>query len=253
MWTLLRFVHQLVAGSLSEVALVCVALAMGGPVPLELVPMLWLGVVSEIVPAMARATTPAPGGHGRARFDWALALRGALIWASVVTALAVAWARDARGALGPGHSITIAFVTLALVQIAQAFHRPSLARPVAEPPLARRWLLGAAALSVSLLLAALYVPSLRELLRTVALDTSDWALVGACALAPIIVMEIAARARSRPRRHARSPVHHRAIGSPTHRRGRRSPRRPPWWRTGNGLARRQRGGEIAPARIRPID
>lgn len=52
------------------------------------------------------------------------------------------------------------------------------------------WLWGATGICLALQIAAVEVPLLREVLRTVALSPADWGLVAVGALTPVVVVEM---------------------------------------------------------------
>ena len=98
-----------------------------------------------------------------------------------------------HGAEGEGlkHAITVAFMTLALVQVVHVFSSRSETRSAFDARLFKNgWLWGAVALCVLLQVAAVYVPFLRAILHTVPLGAKDWGVVAACALLPLAVVEV---------------------------------------------------------------
>jgi P-type Ca2+ transporter type 2C len=82
-------------------------------------------------------------------------------------------------------------MTLALAQTAHVFNSRSRTRSLVTAHFpANRWLWGATVLCVLLQVLAVTVPPMRDVLRTTALDGADWALVSACALAPVVIVEV---------------------------------------------------------------
>jgi magnesium-transporting ATPase (P-type) len=162
-----------------------------------------LNMITDIFPALALALEPsAPGMMSRPPHDpKAPLLSGRLLlmigWQGVllaaVTLLAFFIGMQIYGAEGEGlkHAITVAFMTLALVQVVHVFSSRSETRSAFGGRLFKNgWLWGAVVLCLLLQVAAVYVPFLRAILHTVPLDAIDWGVVAACALFPLAVVEV---------------------------------------------------------------
>jgi Ca2+-transporting ATPase len=111
-----------------------------------------------------------------------------------------------HGAEGEGlkHAITVAFMTLALVQVVHVFSSRSETRSAFDARLFKNgWLWGAVALCVLLQGAAVYIPFLSTILHTVALGAKDWGVVAGCSLSPLAVVEVV---KAIQRRFARGPL-----------------------------------------------
>ena len=86
---------------------------------------------------------------------------------------------------------TMAFMTLALAQVAHAFNARSQRRTAFTSRLfTNGWLWGAVLACVLLQAAAASVPLLQRVLRTIPPSPSDWAVIAACSLAPVAVVEL---------------------------------------------------------------
>ena len=137
-----------------------------------------------------------------------IAWQGVLLAVVTLVAFAVGLGWYGRGE-GLPHAVTLAFLTLALAQVAHTFN----ARSVRESAISRRafancWVWGAVLLCVALQLAAVYQPGLQRVLGTVAPSRRDWGLVVAMSLPPVVVTEVVkglGRARGRWARPARAP------------------------------------------------
>jgi len=200
---ILRFIHYLFACNFSEIVTVFTAIMLGWPLPLTVLQILWLNLVTDLFPALALAMEPAaddvmqrPPRDPRVplmtrSFSWLIAWQGVLLAASTLVAFRVGlhW----YGATGSGlqHSVTIAFMTLSLVQIAHALDVRSRTKSLFSKSLfSNRWLLAAIVFTVFLQLTTVYVPFLRQVLQTVPLAARDWLLILACTLLPLVVVEI---------------------------------------------------------------
>lgn len=82
-------------------------------------------------------------------------------------------------------------MTLALAQTFHAFNARSKTRSAFTSRLfTNGWLWGATLVCVLLQVAAVTIPFLRTVLRTVSLSATDWALIAAGSLLPVGVVEI---------------------------------------------------------------
>ncbi|MDP3273571.1 MAG: cation-transporting P-type ATPase [Deltaproteobacteria bacterium] len=200
---ILRYVRYLFSCNLSEILTVFVALMVGWPLPLGALQILWLNMITDIFPALALALEPSvPGMMSQpphdpkapllpARLLVMIGWQGALL--AAVTLVSFFVGMRMHGAEGEGlkHAITVAFMTLALVQVVHVFSSRSETRTAFDARLFKNgWIWGAVALCVLLQLAAVYVPFLRAVLHTVPLGAKDWGVVAACALSPLAIIEL---------------------------------------------------------------
>jgi P-type Ca2+ transporter type 2C len=200
---ILRFVHYLFSCNLAEILVVFVAILAGWPLPLAALQVLWLNMITDVFPALALALEPSsPDAMRRPpldpreplmnrRFTALIAWQGGLL--AAVTLLAYWVGMRWYGAAGDGlrHAVTVAFMTLALVQVFHAFNARSQRRSALDARLfTNGWLWAAVMACVMLQLAAVYWPFLQRVLHTAPLTAADWGLVGACALAPVLVVEL---------------------------------------------------------------
>ena len=200
-----KFVAYLFSCNLAEVFFVFTAGLSGLPM---LLPshLLWLNLLTDTLPAFALAMEPAEPHllqqKPRAR-DAAILNRrlmrivffyGFLI--AAVTVAAVVIAARTR----PGNAVSIAFVTLAFAQIFHLGNMRSRSHVLHRAQmLSNRHAIIAVVVSVSLVLATLYVPQLALLLRTKPLAWRDWVIVLPLALLPAVLGQLIAFIRSRKR------------------------------------------------------
>ena len=189
-----KFVLYLFSCNLAEVLVLLAAGVSGLPLPLFPLQLLWLNMITDTFPALALAMEPAeedvmqrpPRSPDEAILSKPFLLRillyGALITASTVGAFV--WGL----AYAPERATTIAFMTLALAQIAHLGNARS-ARTVfaAGRAVANPYALGAVALSIGLQVAILYVDPLPRLLRVSPLAGTEWLVVLAFAAVPALV------------------------------------------------------------------
>ncbi|MBC7433683.1 MAG: cation-transporting P-type ATPase [Rubritepida sp.] len=200
---ILRFIHYLFSCNFAEIVTVGAAIMIGWPLPLGVMQILWLNLVTDIFPAMALALEPsAPDMMRRPprdpaeplmtpAFGWLIVWQGSLLAGCTLAAFAVGMAWYGVEGEGLHHAVTIAFMTLAMAQVFHAFSARSRSRSAFTSRLfTNGWLWGATAICVALQIAAVEVPLLREVLRTVPLSWADWGLVAVGALTPVAVVEM---------------------------------------------------------------
>jgi len=200
---ILRFVQYLFSCNLAELLTMFVALMIGWPLPLAALQVLWLNMVTDVFPALALALEPsAPGMMSRPPHDPKAPLlpgrllimigwQGALLTAATLVAFLVGMRMHPVGAEGMERAMTVAFMTLAFVQVVHVFSSRSETRSAFDARLFKNgWLWGAVALCVLLQIAAVSVPFLRAILHTVPLGAEDWGVVAVCSLFPLAIVEV---------------------------------------------------------------
>ena len=192
-----RFVLYLLSCNVSEILAVAVASFAGLPLPLLPLQILFLNLVTDVFPALAlgageggpgimqRPPRP-PGEPIIARRHWGLVgAYGVLIALVVLGALLVA-----TGPLGmsDAQGTTVAFLTLAFAQLWHVFNMRGSDSGVFRNEITRNpYVWGALAICSLLLLAAVYLPGLATVLKTVHPTPRGWALVLGGSLVPWLV------------------------------------------------------------------
>ena len=193
-----RVLRFLLAGNLGEVITMFLAVLLAGPLgmlaadgdlllPLLATQILWINLVTDGAPALALGLDPAERGlmrrGPRRRGEGVLTLR---MWREIATsglvmALGTLWVLDASlpGGFVEGtgtieHARSMAFTTLVLAQLFNAFNTRSVARSAFADLGAARWTVAAVALSLALQCAALYLPPLQRAFGATALGGTDW-------------------------------------------------------------------------------
>jgi len=200
---ILRFIRYLFSCNFAELLTVFIALMVGWPLPLGPLQILWLNMITDIFPALALALEPSvPGMMSRpphdpkapllpARLLVMIGWQGLLLAAATLLGFVIGMRMHGAEGEGLTHAITVAFMTLALVQVVHVFSSRSETRSAFDAGLFKNgWLWGAVALCVVLQVAAVYVPFLRAILHTVPLGANDWGVVVGCALLPLAVVEV---------------------------------------------------------------
>jgi len=193
-----RFLRFLLSSNIGEVLTMFLGVLLARPLglahgegelvlPLLATQILWINLVTDGAPALALGVDPAdPGLMARPprraeegvitpRMWWGIAFVG------VVMAGATLFALDASlpGGFVPGtgtlrYAQTMAFTTLMLAQLFNAFNARSDERSAFWRPFTNRWLWGAVVLALALQLLVLYAPPFQRAFGTVALEAGDW-------------------------------------------------------------------------------
>ncbi len=195
-----KVIRFLFSCNLSEILTIFVAILAGLPAPLLPLQILWINLVTDILPAVALIRDPAePDVMRRAPRDpreplvtWALGGRmlveGALLAAGVLSAYF--WAVAARGP-GP-RATTIAFVAVVLIHPFQALAcRSETVGWWRLPPNPLAWLAVLALAGLQWLAVAW--PPLAALLRTAPLGATEWLGIALAVLWPVALLELAKR------------------------------------------------------------
>jgi Ca2+-transporting ATPase len=214
-----KFIYYLFSCNLSEVLVLLIAGVAGWPLPLLPLQILWLNLLTDVLPALALAGEPGeanimerpPRDPAQAIMSQGFLLSvgaGALLLtASTLGVFLVGLGmEDGRS----GVAVTMAFSTLALTQLAHAFDARSRDPVVfSRRFFSNPWVLGAVCLAGCLQVAVVYLPWAQEVLHTVSLGPREWAWVGAGSLIPLVVGQVARRVvpAGRPNRPSpESPV-----------------------------------------------
>lgn len=192
-----KALHYLLATNLSEIEITLAAVALGLPVPLSSLQLLWLNLASDILPALGLALeAPEPEVMRRpprdpdepilTRADYRRLLRESL--AITGGALGVyLWAL--RRAPGDARSLT--FMSLTVGQLLHALvcrtDRRLTAAHLPPNPALRRMLAG----SLAVQLALPYLPGLRGLLGLTPPRPVEWLAIAAGAGLPMLLNELA--------------------------------------------------------------
>ncbi|WP_372674861.1 cation-translocating P-type ATPase [Aquicoccus sp.] len=191
-----RFIVYLLSGNLGEVLAVGLCAAIGAPLPLLPLQILFINLVLDVFPALALGVggSPAdimdrPPREAKepilTRRHWiATGLWGALIAASVMTVFFVALWQD----MGQDAAVTIGFLAFALARLWHVFNmRDAGTGVIRNSVVQNRWVWYAIALSAVLVAAAAWLPGLTTVLGVVPLDLLGWMLVLGGSLVPLVV------------------------------------------------------------------
>ena len=190
----LRF---LLATNLAEVIVTFGAMLVGGAQPLSALHLLWINLISDVVPALALGMEPAEAGVMRrpppvpgASLLSRDALTTTVVDAAVMAATTLGAFGLAQRRSGDSlHASTVAFSTLSAGQLLYALACRSAEHSGLRGLGDNRALVAGVGGMLALQAATVVVPPLRALLRTTPLGVGDLAVVGAGALTPLLLRE----------------------------------------------------------------
>ncbi|MFN0105478.1 MAG: cation-translocating P-type ATPase [Bryobacteraceae bacterium] len=207
-----KFLRYLLSSNVGEVLTVFLGVVLAGPlglsaeggfvIPLLATQILWINLVTDGAPAlalgadpaspdlMARPPRPKTEGVINARMGYGIGVIGIVMAVGTLLVLDASlpggWI-DGAGPLDYGR--TMAFTTLVLFQVFNAFNCRSDERSAFVGLVGNRWLWGAVALSTGLHVFVIYVPILQSAFSTVALTAGDWLFATVVASAVLWVSE----------------------------------------------------------------
>jgi len=199
-----KFIHYLFSCNLSEILFIFISILLRIPPPLIAIQILWLNLVTDVFPALSLAWEPSerdvmaqpPRNPEEAilnnRFKLKIGLQGLVITAGPL----IAYLYALRGGFSEIESRTIAFMSLALVQLLHVFNTRKVNGLGFDTSIFRnRFLWGAFFLTIGLQLLAVYTPLLRTILHTEAVTSGMWGIILLGAVLPVVLLQAIALIR----------------------------------------------------------
>lgn len=192
-----KVILYLFSTSAGEVLTITAALFLGLPLPVVAAQIIWLNLVTDGFLDMALAMEPKEKGLLRGTFERSNRMLMDKLALQRIAVMAVPMAAGTLLLFSQYYAVdimkgwTVSLTVLAVFQWFNAWNCRSEHQSVfSQNPFSNPYLLGATAIVVSLQLAAVYVPFLQHLLRTVPLSLSEWLLIIAVASSIIAAEEI---------------------------------------------------------------
>ncbi len=193
-----KYLMYLLSSNVGEILLMAMASLAGLPPPLSAAQILYVNLATDGLPALALGVDPPepdlmrrPPRNPRVglftRPVILLMLAGGL-WSALVNLSLFTWALSSGRSLA--EAMTMAFVSLVLIQFFKAYNFRSDRHSVLRQPFANRWLNRAILWEATMLLLLLYVPFLRDLFGIYSLPWIDWAIILAAAATVVPVLEL---------------------------------------------------------------
>ncbi len=195
-----QFIYYLIAGNMAEVILIATAIALGAPMPLTVLMILWVNLVTSEAPALGLAVEPPEKGimHRKPRDPkeniptlkllLGLTQIGSVICIGVVLLFVIT-----RGVLGASifRARTMAFATLILFEMFHSFNARSLKQSIFKLGFfSNKYLLAGLFFAAVAMLAAIYLPFLQSVLGTTALALIDWVKIILVSMTVLVFGEI---------------------------------------------------------------
>jgi Ca2+-transporting ATPase len=192
-----RFVFYLFSCNLAEIIALLGAGALGLPLPMTPLQILYLNLVTDTMPALALALEPAgrhimtrPPRDPRAAILSPGLLRLTALYAvliAAITLIALAWGLR-TGPHEPMRAVTLSFTTLALAQLFHLGNARSEEHVLTPRRIvANRFAVGAIVLSLAAQAGAVMLPGLSRVLGTEWLSARDWLVALVLSLVPAVV------------------------------------------------------------------
>ena len=139
---------------------------------------------------------------------WVIAWQGVMLAGLTLTAFVIGMRWHGMTGEGLHLATTMAFMTLALIQVVHTFNARARRRSAFSRIFSNSWLWSAVLLCLLLQASAVCVPALRRILHTAMPTAADWGVILACSLAPLPIVELvklASRRRSSGKKAAPAP------------------------------------------------
>ncbi len=194
-----RFIVYMLSGNTGEVFAVGLVALFSAPLPLLPLQILYINIITDVLPALALgvgrgedtldqpARDPKEPILGR-RHWFAIAGYGLLIGGSVLAVFA--WCLLALD-MSQERAVTISFITFALARLLHVFNMRDAGSDLLRNTVTTNpWVWGALAIGVLLVAAALYVPLLANVLKTVDPGPDGWLLIALGSIAPLVIGQL---------------------------------------------------------------
>ncbi len=193
-----KYLMYLLSSNIGEIGLMAGAALLGMPLPLSAVQILFVNLATDGLPALALAVDPPekdlmqrkPRDPRRGIFTRpvvSLMVAGGA-WSALVNLGMFSWAINSGRSLA--EAMTMAFVSLVLIQFFKAYNYRSDRHSVLRQPFSNKWLNLAILFDLMMLLAIVYVPFLQTPFGTFSLTLEDWLIITAVSLTISPVLEL---------------------------------------------------------------
>lgn len=201
-----KVVTYLLSTNAGEVLAIMAILLLGLPLPFLPVQILWINLVTDSFPALALAADPPredvlaepprdPNAPIISRVVLIRILLVALVMAAGTLAVFYGW----LGSTGLTRARTMAFAVMAIFQLFNVLNvRSPKLSAFSMSPFSNRWLVLALLVCSALQVAAIHLPFMQTLFRTVDLTVSEWGIVMLVSSMVLWVEEIRKRVAARP-------------------------------------------------------
>lgn len=195
-----KAITYLLSCNVGELVTLLVAALMNWATPLLPIHILWINLVTDSLPALALGIDPAEEGIMKREpnrekgllnksMAYRIAYQGILI--GVLTLIAFLYGYGSFGVEGSlAQGQTMAFIVLAFSQLVHAYNIHSFKQSAFKSFLKNKWLILATFTNALMMLAVLFIPTVRDLFKLVQLDLHHWEVVILLMFIPLFVVEI---------------------------------------------------------------
>lgn len=197
-----KTIHFLLSCNMGEILLIFLSFLMGLPVPLLATQILWVNLVTDSFPALALGAGKADDDIMNGEFKagktailnlnicLSMLLEGAFIGIMSLIAFIIGRNFFDASLSEPTIGRTMCLAVLCFSQLVHSFNVSSTFSVFSRKRNKNKWLNLSAILCASMLVAVVVIPSLNIAFKTTALNLSQWLIVLALSLCPLIVAEI---------------------------------------------------------------
>ncbi len=188
----------LLSVSFAELATIFIAVALGYPIPLLAVQILWINVVAEEFPAIGIALEPSHSDIMQKKPrdpKEPMPSRGLLLYtlgiaAAIVTGTLGLYVISLQMGYDLGYARTMAFVGLGFLTVFNAYSSRSFEKSVLKMnPMGNKMLLLGIAGSVLSVLMVVYIPFMQSIFHTVPIASESWILIVAAGFLVVVASE----------------------------------------------------------------
>ena len=195
-----KAITYLLSCNVGELVTLLVAAFMNWATPLLPIHILWINLVTDSLPALALGVDPAEEGIMKREpnrekgllngsMAYRIAYQGILIGTLTLIAFLYGYGSfGGEGSLAQGQ--TMAFIVLAFSQLVHAYNIHSFKQSAFKSFLKNKWLILATFTNAFMMLAVLFIPTIRDLFKLVQLDLHHWEVVILLMFVPLLVVEI---------------------------------------------------------------
>lgn len=202
---LVKFIRYLISCNLSEVIVITAAVAIGTPLPLLPIQILWINLITDGLPALALGVDPpeydvmkkpprdlTEGILHKKRWAY-MTVEGLIMGISVFMLFVYALNNHSYA-----EAQTMAFAALALSQLVHAFNNRSTRRSLFKVGIfTNKYLIVTVVISTVLQILTIQTGWGNFVFKTVSLELNHWMLIGLVSLIPFLVVEIKKQLRFR--------------------------------------------------------
>jgi len=194
-----KVIIYLMADAFAEILIVLMSLIVGTPLAVSAGMILWINLISDGFPNLALTVEPAEGdllkNKPERRKNWLIDgqvswLIGLISLTSAITAFGAFWYYWHNPSFGLDHARSVAFTLLGLNSLVYVWSARSLSKPMWRVNwLQNKWLIVGVFTGIGLQILGLYSKAGQRLLNTVALNFSEWLVIGLGSLLMIVIVE----------------------------------------------------------------